>query len=140
MPPLEQMPTVVGILLGCWLAKAVILRAAIGLMNGMIRNEDAAAKIRTPSFGWSMIVAAVIFVPWLGTYSLVWPATDPVPRNAYLISIAIGTPISLLITGGILCLMLAIPFRRGVGAAFCMTVMLGSLFAVALVATQAIAS
>jgi hypothetical protein len=138
MPVLEFLK-IVGLVCGPVLTMAVLLRAAVAIVNRANRSDGAAGDIKTPSYGWSIIVMAIAIVPCLGSFAFALPALDPPGADDILLSIFVGTPISVFVTGGILSLMLSTSYSRGIGVAFCMVVTLWTMVGVAGIATVVLA-
>ncbi len=137
--PISIFLKLLGIVCGSVLVMAVLLRAAVTLTNRINRHNGPTDDIKTHGFVWSTIVATIVFAPTVGWIGAGLPGVQPSQADFHIVPVLIALPISILITGGILSLMLSTTWRRGMEVALCLDAIALVVLAVVTIATQVFA-
>ncbi len=108
---------VIGLLIGLAIA-AVILRAACALFNKMAGGAGSPGSVPSPGFGKAMLMVLVIGIIQFVTgivLGVMGVTANMTPIMANLIS----TPISFLVSAGMISALLPTSFGKGLGVALC---------------------
>ena len=108
---------VIGLLIGLAIA-AVILRAACALFNKMAGGAGSPGSVPNPGFGKAMLMVLVIGIIQFVTgivLGVMGVTANMTPIMANLIS----TPISFLVSAGMISALLPTSFGKGLGVALC---------------------
>jgi hypothetical protein len=119
---------IVGLLIGILIA-AVIFRAAVSMYNSLAGGPSSPSAAPEPSFGLAM---GIVFVNWLinMVISIILnvaaigisggaPAPGDPPNPVTILLGLISIPISLMVMGGVVSMMLPTTFLRGLLISLC---------------------
>ena len=108
---------VIGLLIGLAIA-AVILRAACALFNKMAGGAGSPGSVPSPGFGKAMLMVLVIGIIQV-VAGIVLGVMGVTANMTPIMANLISTPISFLVSAGMISALLPTSFGKGLGVALC---------------------